>query len=210
MAKRARLLGTVAVICLTIGGVALASNMTFKFVPTLTDDPDVYRISLPLVNNYTDLASIFNDIDVSPGCFARSVTTFNICDPGSSGDKKSCTWNGPYSCNTPLEPGEGISVSVSGPGCTWIIVGAHNPIFKFNLSNTDPCAYEVSVPYHTTAMTLAELCAEIPNCASVTSFFPDQSSCSWVGPLSCNKPLNVGVAVRVSVTASSSWTPSHY
>lgn len=209
MSRNARSLCVVALLALFIVGAAVAGNMTFKFVPSLIDqDPGIYKISLPLMNQYTDLASVFNDISGSAGCTAGGVSTFLP-------DQSSCTWNGPYSCNRPIVKGEGITVSVLGGPCTdWIIVGGHDLDFTYSFALSDPNIYEISVPLHTTAMALSDLCDDIPQCAAVTQFNPDQTSCTYNGFFSCDAPIKVGEAYRLSVNPAPSlpatWTPSHF
>lgn len=205
MMKRTKLLWVLGAILLAVGGAALASNMGFKFVPNIaTADPDVYDVSLPLNNNYTDLASIYNDINGSAGCSAASVTVFNP-------DQSACAWTGPFSCNTAVASGQGIRVTTGGACTGWVIVGSHNPAFSFSFPTADPDIYDVSVPYHTTKTDLAGLFSEIPNAYSVTVFNPDQSACAWTGPFSCNTTLTIGQGVRVTVSpAGTPWTPSHY
>jgi len=205
MKKHMKLLWIAGAILLAVGGAAVASNMGFKYAANLpTADPDIYDVSIPLNHNYTTLSSIFDDINTSPGCTAASVTVFNP-------DQSSCTWNGPFSCNTAYNSGQGIRVTVGGPCTGWIIVGSHNPSFQYAFPTNDPDIYDVSVPYHTTQTSLAGLYSEIPNAASVTIFNPDQSSCTWNGPFSCNVALSIGQGVRVTVTTDGTlWTPSHY
>jgi hypothetical protein len=188
-----------------LGGLVLASNMTFKFVPAIpTADPQVYDVSIPLVNNYANLADIFNDIDSSPGCLAAQVTVFNP-------DQSTCSWTGSLSCNQPYQPGQLVRVSVFSAGCSgWVIVGAHNPGFSYSFPTADPDVYGVSIPYHTTAMNLSDLFNEIPNCMEVVKYNPDQSSCAYTGPMSCDAPVGVGEAYHVSVSAPGSWVPQHY
>jgi hypothetical protein len=205
MTKRVKLLWVMGAILLAVGGAALASNMGFKFVPNIaTADPDIYEISIPLNNNYTDLASIFNDINASAGCTAVQVTAFNP-------DQTSCSWTGGFTCNTAYTAGTGVRVSTAGPCTGWVIVGSHNPSFAFAFPQADPSIYDVSLPYHTTKTDLAGLFTEIPNAVQVTKFNPDQTTCSWTGAFTCNTTITIGEAYRVSVTvAGTTWTPSHY
>ena len=205
MTKRVKLLWVMGAILLAVGGAALASNMGFKFVPNIaTADPDIYEISIPLNNNYTDLASIFNDINASAGCSAAGVTVF-------APDQSQCSWTGSFSCNQAYTAGTGVRVSTYGTCTGWVIVGSHNPSFAFSFGLADPNIYDVSLPYHTTKTDLAGLYTEIPNAAGVTKINPDQSLCSWTGAFSRNTTITIGEAYRVSVTvAGTTWTPSHY
>lgn len=204
MVKHMKLLWVAGAILLAVGGIAVASNMGFKFVPNIaTGDPEIYQVAIPLNNNYTTLSSIFNDISASAGCSAAQVTFFNP-------DQSSCSWTGSFTCDQPYAPGQGLRISTIGACTGWVIVGSHNPAFAFSLP-LDPNIADIAVPYHTTKTDLAGLFAEIgPNAAQVTKFNPDQSSCSWTGAFTCNAPVTIGEAYRVSVTAATSYTPSHY
>jgi hypothetical protein len=197
--------GVAASLSICVCGLVLASNMSFKVVPSIpTADPDVYDISLPLVNNYTDLASVFNDINASAGCEAAQVTVFNS-------DQTSCSWTGPFSCNTALQPGEGVRVSTVSAGCSgWVIVGAHNPAFVYGFSIVDPGIYHMSIPYHTTALTLGDIFNSIPGAVEVCKFNPDQTSCCFTGLVSCDDTVEYWKAYRISVTAPTTWVPPHY
>lgn len=206
MAKHMKLMGVAGAILLAIGGTAMASNMGFKIVPNLAlQDPNVYEISIPLNNNYTDLKSIFDDIGTNCPNGASSVTHF-------APDQSSCTWNGPFSCSNPLAGGQAVRVTVAVTGCaTWVIVGSHNPSFVYTFPLVDPNIYEISVPYHTTRTNIRELFDEIPNASSISRFHPDQSSCVWNGPFSCSEPITIGEGYWVTVgVAASTWVPSHY
>lgn len=204
----------VAAILLAISGVTVASNMAFKVVPDLKcPDPGVYDISIPRINSYTSLASIYNDISTSPGCTASSVTSFNS-------DQSSCTWNGPFSCNRPYSSGEGLRISVGPPFCRgWLIVGANAdaPANAFNFSVSDPSVYVAAYPYNGTAFTLADVFLDINangspagSAASVTIFECDQKSCTWNGPFSCNGVITPFASVWITVSAPTVWTPSMY
>lgn len=204
MVKHMKLMGVAGAILLVVAGAAVASNMGFKFTANIaTGDPDIYDVSIPLNNNYTSLQGIYDDISASSGCTASSVTIF-------APDQSSCSWIGAGSCNAPYNPGKGIRVTTAGACTAWIIVGSHNPSFLYSFPTVDPDIYDIALPYHTTRTTTETLFNEIPNAASVTKFAPDQSTCSWIGAGSCNTTIAIGDAYRVSVSAASTWGPSHY
>ena len=98
---------------------------------------------------------------------------------------------------------------------------ASNMGFKFvpNIQLVDPNIYDVSIPLNNNYVTLQSIFDDINASAgctalSVTSFGNSpvpQTACAWVGSFSCNQPLDIGQAVRVTVgVANSTWTPSHY
>lgn len=195
---------------LAMAGVTLGANLAFRGAPALSlADPNIYDISIPMVNGYTDLVSIFDDINAS-GCSAAEVAAFTP-------DGGSCVWNGLYSCNRPYSPGEGVRVSVHSPCSDWIIAGSNPAGSPFtggagtiNFPTVDPDMYLVGAPWNKTAVTTADVFNDIPNADSVTYFFPDQSSCGWVGPLSCSVAIPAMAGFRVTVTAPTKWTPSVY
>jgi hypothetical protein len=197
---------TVVLVCIAAVVPAVASNVGFKFVPAIgSSDPDVFDISLPYFNNYTTNASIFDDINTSPGCDALQVTTFFA-------DQSSCSWTGPWSCNKPYTVGDGIRISVAAPGCTWVIAGSSDPSFSFafTAAQVDPKIRFVSLPYHNTYLYLSDVFNDLPNAAQVTRFHPDQTSCSYTGPTSCDEAIERQDALVISVLAAGSWTPKHY
>ena len=216
MTKRMKLLWVAGAVLLAVGGAAMASNMGFKFVPNIANGaPAVYDISIPLNNNYTTLRSIFDDINASAGCSAAAVINFNNSPIGTG----SCTWAGPFTCDSTYHKGESVWVKVAAStSCTgWVVVGSHDPSFQFSFTQNQPARYEVSVPYHTTETSLASLYAEIPSCSSVDAAgngtSPAQTHCTWAGPFTCNQPLSIGQGVAIKVNSPTlpvQWTPSHY
>lgn len=197
-----------AVVVLASAGLAIASPMAFKFIPDLAlGDPLIYDVSIPSENGLTDLSGVSDAITAACPGGAAQVTVFDT-------DQTSCSYTGEFSCNRTLLPGEAVRVSVNAPCTGWIIVGTEggggpgSPSRTF--SEADPSVYQTSIPLHTIALTAAQLCNEIPNCAMVTRFNPDQTSASWTGQLGVNFPIVPGQAYHVSVTAPTVWYPSHY
>lgn len=192
-------------------------NMAFKILAEIdTPDPDIYQKAFPCCNNYSDLVSIFDDISNSCPNGAASVVSFNP-------DQSSCIWNGPLSCNRPLKCNEAVWVSTSLTGCSsWYVAGASCktgvfPLITYGITFelADPMIYETSVPPHTTALHLSDLFNEIPQCAQVAIFTPDQTSCVWNGPLSCDadigpRDLDRGYRISVQAPAPVTWIPTHY
>jgi hypothetical protein len=212
MAKHMRIMWVAGAILLAVGGSAFASNMGFKLVPNLAlADPQVYEISIPANNNYTDLKSIFDDI--SSNCPAGAASVSHIRT-----DQTACTWTGPFSCPPEPLPGcFGVRVSVTdsggGAGCgSWIIVGSANPSQICSFPLADPQIYEDSVPYHTTQTNTAGLFGEISNAAEVCKVRTDGTANCWTGPFSTTPdPIVIGEGYIISVSnAGTTWVPSHY
>lgn len=69
-------------------------------------------------------------------------------------------------------------------------------------TTSDPDVYDISLPCCNPYFDLSDVYDDISagGCApaAVTRIFPDQSTCSWTGPLSCDVCLDCGMAVRVS------------
>lgn len=210
MAKHIKLVGVTCAILAALGGVAMASNMGFKFVPNLNQgDPKIFDISVPDNNNYTSTKAIFDDISASAGCSAASVITFDV-------DQNACTWLGlPGGCVTTgfntTQKGIGVRVSTNGPCTGWVIVGSHDPTLAHAFTLTDPKIYDFSLAYHTTRTTTKALFDEIGVAASVTGFDPDQTACTWLGlPGGCVEPITIGKSYFVTVGSPVNYIESHY
>lgn len=242
MTKNARLLCIAGAILMAVAGVALASNMGFKHVHGLPlADPNIFDISFPLNNSLFpndtfDLVRVFDS--VIGACCPGGVQVQCVqggpspcCDAAATifkEDQTSSTWTGPGGFTSVAIP-EGASVRVSvklgdpnNPigGCsTWEIAGTHDPNFGITFPLSDPNFFFVSVPYHTTSLTIGGLCYEIdPDCnngtgTSVTVFTPDQGSVTWniAFPGADNPSLSIGLGVKVTVhVAGTIWVPTHY
>jgi len=215
MAKRMKL-WVAGALLLAVGGTVVASNMGFKFVPNWNQGNVVYTISLPLNNNYTNAASIFNDIEAScPGSMigGGSVDRINI----GPGGKTHTTWpgGGPPANNFPVVVGQGYDVTLKPPGCTaWVVVGSHDPVFSYSFSLANNY-YLTSIPYHTTATVADNIFDEITGCLSVDRINVGpggKTHTTWpgAGPPANNFPVKVGEAYGITVSAATAWTPSHY
>ena len=87
-------------------------------------------------------------------------------------------------------------------------VVASNMAFKvvWPIATGDPDIYDISLPWNNNYAKLSDIFNDISassGCAaaSVTHFNPDQSSCSWIGPGSCEIVVNEkGANIRVTTS----------
>lgn len=197
------LVAALAGIALLLGGVAVASNMGFKFVPDMpvAAGGNAYNLSLPWNNNYTDASSLFNDIAVYGP--VQRVTRFEANSTLTS-------WLGPGSgtTNFALTKGQAVIVyaGLAGGNLRPVIVGSHDPNFTFTFS---PGAFDASAPYHQTYTNAAgvfdAIAATCPGKVQrVVKYEPNSTLTSWLGPASgtTNFPLALGQGVIVYVNST--------
>ena len=190
------LLAITALLMAIVSTVAIGSNMGFKISIPLTAGYNNY-VSLPYYNSYTNAASIFNDV---PNC--QFVSRWD--NPTGAVQ----TWNGSRGINFTLNKGESYIINVTA-NSNWVVVGSHDPAFAVPLT----AGYNnyISIPYHTTATKAGDLFAQIPNCQFVSRW--DNASGAvqtWNGSRGINFSLTPGEGLIVNVTATTTWTPSHY
>jgi len=191
------LAAALAGVALLLGGVAVASNMGFKFVPVIPGTPGLnsFNLSLPWNNNFTDAAALFDAITAYGPI--SSVQKWGA-------DSSLYAWLGPGSyTNFPIQKGIAYIVNGAGPGDVHpVIVGSHDPNFTMTFVAGSTSA---SAPYHQTYVDAAGLFAAIkatcPNLTSVQKWGADSSLYAWLGPGSyTNFPLDLGMGVMVNTT----------
>jgi len=193
------LVAALAGVALLLGGVAVASNMGFKFVPVIPGAAvlNAFNLSLPWNNNFTNAASLFDGVAAYGPISA--VQKFGA-------DSSLAAWYGPgtFSNNFTINKGEAYIVSGAGPGDVHpVIVGSHDPNFTMTFVAG---ATNASAPYHQTYVNAAGLFdavkATCPNLASVQKFGADSSLAAWYGPVtySNNFALDLGMGVIVNTT----------
>jgi hypothetical protein len=216
----------VAVVMITAGGFATASNTGFKINKSLpvagAGQIGNTWISLPYFNPYPTWAAFCSATGlVSTGLGGRATIQFQ--DPQNVG-----AFTTPVQCGTaaagttPLNPpvvngvaypGLGFQVRNGGAGAptSIIIVGSHNPTLSFTVYPGAPASQKGSnwfaVPYHTTAVTANDLCLSSGltstglQKASILRF--DAVTGGVVGPVICGSSaaqslvLQLGEAVRM-------------
>lgn len=159
----------VAAVMLLAGGVAMASNTGFKInKPVMIAGAGQIGnnwTAIPYFNPYGNAAALCTQTGLSSaGIGSRGVIT--KLNPVTGISASATCGTGP-AATLLIEPGLGVLIrnagNISFPAPTSIIiVGSHNPA----LSVTVPAAGAgaigdtwLSVPYHTTAVTAADLCA---------------------------------------------------
>lgn len=196
------ILAVAVVLILAIALTSGASNMGFKLSQTLTANVAKY-VSLPYYNSYASQTAAYLRNDVG----GAGVTVYN--------------WTGsawqyyaggpPPQVNFALQPGIGYQIKSTTDKSSWVIVGSHNP--STSIPFTANVSKYVSVPYHTTSTTAAQLRNEIGG-AGVTVYNWTGSAWQYYAggpPPQVNFALTPGIAYQVkSTTDKSGWIPAHY
>ena len=223
------LIAATAVVALVAGGLALGSNMGFKFNAQLIGPPSPPPkgdnwISLPDNNPYNKANVLCTQLNlVSTGVNTGRGTVSRII--ASSG-----AFPAPYVCGTAvalafnLDAREGVRLrnpaTING-----IIVGSDNPNNSYTLFavGAPPVGDNwVSVPYHTTAVKSSDLCTDIgllstgvnagrgtvSRIIASSGAFPAPYVCGTSTALAFN--LITGDSVRVRTPVTKPWLPSHF
>lgn len=158
----------IAATMIVAGGVAIASNTGFKINKPLALAGASGSIgnnwtSIPYFSPYTNGASLCTQLGlVSTGLTRANLTRIDAitgaaisANCGTAG-ANTFTW----------APGNGVRIRNAGAGpASAIIVGSHNPSLSITIPDAGTIGnvgnYWFSVPYHTTAITAADLCTSI-------------------------------------------------
>jgi hypothetical protein len=215
------------------GSVAIASNTGFKInkglrllQPTDTGQKGNNWLSIPYFNPYNNGTDFCTQTGLRSAGVGNS-TFLAKADPITGNlTSVNCASAGGFT----LAPGLGLRVrpaaivgGIANPNSI-IIVGSHNPSLSLTLPKRGTGQAGLlwfSVPYHTTAVTAADLCASI----GMTSTGLTKGSVSRLDPNSGNTTvgscgtasattlvLNLGEAVALSepIQASITFVPSHF
>ena len=143
--NRARgLFAAVVAVALLVGGVSVASNMGFKFVPSVAAT-EFFNLSLPWNHNYNKANDLLNDIAESTRV-ARFTT-----------DAKLESWTRTSSPPAfTLDPNTAYILEADATGISSaVIVGSHDP--NTTLDFTASQWFNVSAPYHSTISKLNDI-----------------------------------------------------
>ncbi len=196
------LVAALAGFALLLGGVAVASNMGFKFVPNLPvgAGANQFNLSLPWNNNYTDAASLFNDLALYGGI--SNVTKFEE-------NAVLTDWLGPgsFTVNFPITKGAAYIVGATGGLPVHpVIVGSHDPNFTFTFNAG---TFNAAAPYHQTYVDAKDVfnavAATCPGKVTAVSRFEAGATLTdWLGPgsFTVNFPLTLGEGVIINVNSS--------
>lgn len=199
--RRSFVLLGAALLLLTLG-VALSSNMAFRWAPNWTVTNTDHWISLPYRGSWStadDLCGVIPNVTLVS--YFDSATGFRV------------DWACPFGGDFPIVPGLGVFVRV-GASSSPVFVGSHIddlevPLGGFSVSDRD---HFLSIPYHTTSSTAEDICAELPSATLVSRFDPETGVRSdWACPFGRNFSIRLGesLAVRVSEPGPG-FIPSHY
>lgn len=213
MAKHMKL-WVAGALMLIVGGSVIASNMGFKLAPNLNLANKSFAVGLPINNYYTNADSIFQDINAA-GCAAAKVEKIIPSNGGTS----RVTWVGfgTAAQNFTIAKGEGYIVEVNSSCTNWVIVGSHDPVFRYTFALANK-SYLVSIPYHTTAYNANDLFLSIPGVSKVERITPSNGASlrqTWVGfgVGNQNFPVILGESYIVEIDQYASpvnWIPPHY
>jgi hypothetical protein len=188
---------------LLIGGVAIASNMGFKYTTDIPADSS-FNLSLPWNNNYTDAESLRSDLGADQ--ISQFTGSANLVDwfPGAFGN------------NFDVVPKEAYIVGAGGTAIQEVVVGSHDP--NATIDFTAGQSKNLSAPYHQTLTTANDLFTdlqdqlgnEVPS--SVSKFTANANLIDWFPGAFGNNfdmELGMGVIVLTDTTAGGYQWP-HY
>lgn len=155
----------VAATMLVAGGVAVASNTGFKINRPLVvagaGQIGNNWVSIPYFNPYGNGNSLCTQLGlVSTGitraALLKTDPATGVSVSANCGNAGTFTWNA----------GQGVRVRNAGTGAptSAIIVGSHNPALTLTIPKSGAGnigSFWFAVPYHTTAVSAADLCASI-------------------------------------------------
>lgn len=202
-------------IALLVTGVAMSSNMGFKFTTNVGANQN-FNLSLPWNNNYANANDLLNDFSGIPhnAAIVSSVSQFT-----SAGALSSWVYAGNPAANFTINQGEAYILVTGGSGATEVVVGSHDPNFLINISAG--ANQNISVPYHGTFTKANELLNDmsgIPHNSAIVSSLSQFTSggalSSWVyaGNPAANFNLNLGEGVIAAAggTGLSNYGYPHY
>jgi len=195
-------------VALLAGGLATASNMGFKFVPSIGAN-QYFNLALPWNNNYTKASQLLNDL---PNVVRVSKYT-------AAGGVLDWFHGAPLSNNFALAAGEAyIAKAGASASNTAVIVGSHNPNFTFTFPANQ--YFNAAAPYHQTFTKASQLLNDIGThlganaVARVSKYTATGGLLDWFhgAPMSnnFNLDLGMGVIIKGGSTGGSGYVWPHY
>jgi hypothetical protein len=198
---------------LLVGGLATASNMGFKFVPSVAAGK-AFNLALPWFNNYTKASGpsgLYTDLHNQDADVQR-VSKFTAT--GAFVDWQA---GSPPANNYNVVKGEAYMIFAgAGPIDTAVVVGSHDPNFTFTF--TAGQFLNVSAPYHQTFtranILYADMRSKTSNAIDRISKFTDGAAfVDWQAgsPPANNFTLDLGMGVITHAAATNTgYVWSHY
>ena len=184
------LVAGIAVVALVVGGLAVASNMGFKFVPNIPSN-GAFNLSLPWNNNYAKAEDLRSDIASygSVDHVSRITSASNFVN-----------WTGKSGQNFDIQKGEAYVIYGGPGGVQPVIVGSHDPNFTLNFPGGG--AFNAAAPYHQTLTNAEKLRQDIesqfPGSVDHLSKITSASNfVNWTGKSGQNFDLDLGMGVVV-------------
>lgn len=157
----------VAAAMLVAGGVVTASNTGFKINKPLSA-PGTGQVgnnwtSIPYFNPYGNGANLCAQL----GLVSTGITRANLLKQNASDGTAPSANCGTTQANTfTWDQGQGVRIRNAGTGApaSAIIVGSHNPALSLTIPDSgvgNIGSFWFAVPYHTTAITAADLCTSV-------------------------------------------------
>jgi len=197
-------------VALLAGGLATASNMGFKFVPSVGAS-QFFNLALPWNNNYTKASQLLNDL---PNADRVSKYT-------SSGALLDWFHGAPANPNNyTVAAGEAYIVHAgASPLNTAVIVGSHNPNFTFTFPAN--AFFNAAAPYHQTFTKASQLLNDIGTHLGgnavdrVSKYTTVGTTLDWfhgapATPNNFNLDLGMGVIIHGGSTGGSGYVWPHY
>jgi hypothetical protein len=224
----------VAVVMITAGGLATASNTGFKINTNMPiaagGEIGNTWLSIPYFNPYGNWNAFCTATGlVSTGLGARASIVFQ--DPVTGLPSASVNCGVAAGSTTLLPAGVGFRVRNAGPvgqpPTSIIIVGSHNPTTTFTVQNSAGGGQRGSswfaVPYHTTAVTANDLClssgltssglagrANIIRFDAATGLPSPAGNCGTASASSITLQLGEAVRIREIVGVTRTFVPAHF
>lgn len=217
-----------AALVLVAGGVTVASNMGMKMNKVLVFSGTGQRgsnwTSIPYNNPYQTAAAFCSQMSLtSTGALRATIQTLNE----ANGQFSQASCGTPQALTLPWLKGKSVNIrqpNVGGAPTNMVIVGSHDSGHTFTIpdaGNGQIGSYWFAVPYHTTAVTAADVCGHFGMTSTgalrgtvqrldATSGNFTQVSCGTPGAGTLNLVLGEGVNLREPNGPKTSLRPNHF